>query len=131
MAKPQAATAEAISKIDAVMKGYEESGLTRRQYCQRAGIPLTTLDYYQRRRRQLRNRHGSGQKTAAGARPSPRPQRLLRVEIEKSRPAAPAKTKKPEHPGFVLTLARGRKIESDWGYCAQDLVQLIRLVEAA
>ena len=37
------------AEIAALVAGYEEGGLTRREYCERHGVALTTLDYYRRR----------------------------------------------------------------------------------
>lgn len=109
------------------MAGYEASGLTRRQYCQREGIPHTTFDYYQRRRRELRERQ---EITAASASPVRRPQQLLRVKLQNNQPARAA-AQEQKHSGFVLTLAKGRRIEAGWGCPEQDLAKLIRIVEAA
>ena len=39
----QKRTAEEVERM---LKGYEESGLSRQQYCRREGIAVTTLDYY-------------------------------------------------------------------------------------
>ncbi len=56
------------AEIAALVAGYEEGGLTRREYCARRGIALTTLDYYRRRR-----------KTGAG---------LVEVEVERGAAAS-------------------------------------------
>ena len=37
------------SEIREILQGYEESGLTRRQYCSQIGLPVTTFDYYRNR----------------------------------------------------------------------------------
>ena len=42
----QKRTAEEVEKL---LKGYEESGLSRQEFCQRERIPVTTLDYYRGR----------------------------------------------------------------------------------
>ena len=125
MARPQTPAAEALAKAEALMAGYKASGLTRRQYCQREGIPPTTFDYYQRRRRELREHQD---KTAASAAPGgPRQQRLLPVKLQSNQPAMA-----PEHQfGFVLTLAKGRRVEAGWGFREEDLARLIRTIEEA
>lgn len=129
MARPQTPTAEAIAKVDAILAGYQASGLTRRQYCQREGIPLSTFDYYKRRARQLRE-----QRTQAptGPGPAPQRQRLVRVKIEKlPKIQTPLEAAVNKSDGFALTLAKGRKIESTWDFLEQNLLKLIRTVEAA
>ena len=92
-------TAEEIERL---LQGYEESGLSRQQYCQREGIPVTTFDYYRQRSR----RKAAAQRRIAG---------LVKV--------------KPQSV-FTLTLANGRRIESAWTFSDVDLVRLIRIAEA-
>ena len=132
MARPQGPTEEAIAKVDAFLAEYEASGLTQRQYCQREGIPLTTFAYYIRRRRELRVRQGEPVVSAAPPVTRP-PQQMLRVKIEKeNNPTPPTKAKEQgQAAGFVLTLAKGRKLESGWDYAERDLAKLIRVVEGA
>ena len=40
-----------VEEVERLVSGYQQSGLTRREYCLSQGIPVTTLDYYRRRRR--------------------------------------------------------------------------------
>ena len=106
MAKANARTQEEIEQL---ISGYEESGLSRRQYCERQKIAVPTLDYYRRR-------YGK---------PGPASGRLVKVELKDSpREDQPAK-------GFSLTLCQGRRIETGWNYSEQHLARLIRIVEAA
>lgn len=42
------------AEIAALVACYESSGLTRREYCEREGLALTTLDYYRRKRAKRR-----------------------------------------------------------------------------
>ncbi len=101
-------TAEEVERL---LKGYEESGLSRRQYCQREGIPLTTLDYYrQRSTRKVAAKQRAG---ASG---------LVKVKLE------PASVEAQSI--FTLTLANGRRIESGWNFGDADLARLIRIAEA-
>ena len=84
-----------------LVEGYRRSGLTRAEYCRRAGITVRTLDYHRRR-------HDSGQ-------------RLLRVDLG---------TAAEPDSGFVLVLGNGRRVESGWKFNEADLMRLIRVVES-
>jgi hypothetical protein len=102
----QKRTAEEVERL---VKGYEESGLSRQEYCRREGIAVTTFDYY---------RHRSKRKTqpsAAGA-------RLVNVKLE----ATPIQAQSI----FSLVLANGRRIECAWSFSDADLARLIRIAEA-
>ena len=99
-------TAEEIERL---LQGYEESGLSRQQYCQREGIPVTTFDYY----RQRSSRKAAAKRRAAG---------LVKVKLE----VAPEQAQSV----FTLTLANGRRIESAWAFSDVDLARLIRIAEA-
>jgi hypothetical protein len=88
---------------------YEQSGLTRREYCERHGIPLTTFDYYRRRAR-------------AEPRSSPR---LVPVRIATPEAMVAAAG------GFTLVLVNGRRIEGNWGFAEDALVRLLRVAERA
>jgi hypothetical protein len=93
-------------EVKVLLEGFRRSGLTRRAYCQRAGIPVTTLDYY------WRQAHPTGSAV-----------RLVRVAVK----AAPAEHSQLD--SFALVLANGRRIESGWGFREPDLARLIRLAE--
>jgi transposase-like protein len=80
---------------------FQKSGLTRREFCQRHDIAVTTLDYWRRAQ--------SG------------PARLVKVKVAASEPA----------PGFTLSLANGRRIESGWSFSEAGLSRLIRVAEGA
>ena len=84
--------------------GYETSEMSRRQYCQQVGIPVTTLDYYRLRRKT-------------------KTQRLVPVKIEQ--------VAQSDASGFVLVLANGRRIESGWGFSESGLSRLLRITEQA
>jgi hypothetical protein len=99
-------TAEEIERL---LQGYEESGLSRQEYCQREGIPVTTFDYYRQRSR----RKAAAQRRIAG---------LVKVKLK----AAPVEAQSV----FTLTLANGRRIESAWAFSEVDLARLIRIAEA-
>ena len=87
-------------EIRRLVAGYATSGLTRREYCAKHGIAVTTLDYWRRREKNE--------------------PKLVPVEIE----GRLATT------GFVLALANGRRIESSWKFVEADLERLIRAAEA-
>ena len=90
--------------IQDILSAYKRSGLTRRQFCAEAGIPLTTLDYYQRRHAKLRQQSG-----------------LVPVTI--------LPTAAPNSPGFTLVLHNGRKIESRWDFPESALLRLVKTLE--
>jgi hypothetical protein len=83
-----------------LLKEFEGSGQTRREFCERHGLAVATLDSWRRGRKR-------------------RP-RLVEVAI-----AAP-----PSGAGFALILCNGRRIESSWGFAEADLARLIRAAEA-
>jgi hypothetical protein len=88
--------------IRRMIKEFQSSGETRREFCQRRHIPVTTLDYWRRRAQ-------------------PRPPRLVEVEVAASEASA----------SFSLSLANGRRIESSWRFADAELVRLIRIAESA
>jgi len=92
---------------DRLVVDYERSGLTRREYCEREGIAITTLDYHQRRRRMKR--------AAAN---------LVPVMVT----AVPAGEVRDR--GFALVLSNGRRIESGWNFDDEELARLIRIAGA-
>jgi hypothetical protein len=91
-------SAEQVSRL---IEEYGASGLTRREFCERHHIPVTTLDYWRRSQ--------------------PRKPRLVEVEV--------AATEILQ--GFTLVLANGRRIESSWRFADRELARLIQLVETA
>ncbi|MBI2679779.1 MAG: hypothetical protein HYX25_02085 [Candidatus Solibacter usitatus] len=86
-----------------LLEGFDRSGLTRRDYCEQAGIPVTTLDYYRRRK--------AKQQEAA----------LVPVKVLDSRRSQ----------GFTLVLSNGRRIESSWDFAGEELTRLVRIAEQA
>jgi len=90
------------SEMKRVVEEFRGSGLTRREFCGRRGITLTTFDYW---RRQFRGKP-----------------RLVEVEVARAEAAARS---------FTLRLANGRSIESWWGCGEEELAQLIRIAERA
>jgi hypothetical protein len=88
-------------EIRRTIEEFGNSGLTRREFCQRHHIAVSTLDYWRR------SRSGAA--------------RLVEVEIAESEAA----------PGFTLRLANGRRIESSWKFAEAELARLIRVAESA
>ncbi|HZC23786.1 MAG TPA: hypothetical protein VE866_10655 [Candidatus Binatia bacterium] len=74
--------------------------MTRREYCARHGIGMSTLDYWRRAHRKQKPR-------------------LVRVEVEPAQPLA----------GFAVVLGNGRRIEGSWCFVEADLEKLIRVAE--
>ena len=87
-------------EIRRIVEGFSKSGMTRREYCARHGITVTSLDYWRRAQQQ-------------------RKPKLVRVKVEPAQSSA----------GFALVLANGRRIESSWRFAEADLEKLIRVVE--
>ena len=82
------------------IEAFQKSGLTRREFCQRHHIAVTTLDYWRRAQS--------------------RPARLVKVKM----------AAKESAPGFSLSLANGRRIESGWSFAEAELARLIRIAES-
>lgn len=93
--------AKTKEQVRRAIQEFESSGLTRREFCQRRGIPITTLDYWRR---------------SEGRKP-----RLVEVSVAASEPTS----------GFTLGLTNGRRIESSWRFSDEDLARLIRIAESA
>jgi hypothetical protein len=74
--------------------------MTRREYCAKNGIGMTTLDYWRRAHRKQKPR-------------------LVEVAVEQAHSSA----------GFALVLANGRRIESWWSFVEAYLEKLIRVAE--
>jgi transposase-like protein len=89
-------------EIRRIVEGFAKSGLTRREYCGKHGVAMTTLDYWRRAHRREKAT-------------------LVPVAIEEA-----------HHPlaGFALVLANGRRIESSWSFAEADLRRLIRALES-
>ena len=91
-------------ELQGMIAKFGASGLTRREFCERHAIPVTTLDYY---------RHRLGRK----AKP-----RMVKVNI--------ADTDTQPQGNFTLVLANGRRIESSWRFGDAELARLIRVAES-
>jgi hypothetical protein len=100
-----------LEEVEQMLAAFQESGLTKRQFCDQQRIPLTTLEYYRQRHRKQAGTSEAGE--------------LIKVELQHGGRSEDAAQ------GFSLVLAKGRRIESHWNYDEQKLTRLIRIVEAA
>jgi hypothetical protein len=91
-----------------LLEEYAASGLSRREFGQRRGIALTTLDYWRRVH------------AIQPVRKARRP-RMVAVEVTHGEPSL----------SFALSLANGRRIESSWRFADAELARLIRIAESA
>jgi transposase-like protein len=98
------ATKRSSEEIQRLLDDYQQSGMTRVEYCRQRGISTHALDYYRRQ-------------AAREAAP-----RLARVTLTPPRNASPC--------AFSLVLENGRRIESGWDFSDADLARLIRVAEA-
>jgi hypothetical protein len=97
-------------RSELVVSEYKASGLGRREYCERHGLALTTLDYHVRRLRM---------KQAAA--------NLVPVTVT----SAPTAAEALREQGFALVLDNGRRIETGWNFDENQLARLIRIAGAA
>jgi len=88
-------------EIRGLVEGFTKSGMTRREYCAKHGVGISTLDYWRRAHRKQKPR-------------------LVEVAIEPAHRSS----------GFALVLGNGRRIESSWSFAEADLEKLIRAAEA-
>jgi len=97
------ATKRSAEEVQALLDEYQHSGEGRTAFCRRHDLPVTSLDYYLRRR-------------SLKAQP-----RLVRVKLS-LQAADPTAC-------FALVLRNGRRIESTWNFRDADLARLIRVAE--
>jgi len=91
--------------IAGVVAEYERSGLSRRSFCERTGVAVSTLDYW---RRQVREGNRA---------------RIVPVKIEAAEPAR----REGRWAGFQLSLPNGVRIESGWDFPEQALARLLQV----
>ena len=96
-----------LGEADRLAAEFEASGLSRREFCRRRGVNVSTLDAYRKRVRQTRSESAA---------------RLVAVEVSGAGPAAS---------GLAVVLPRGRRIEVERGFDATTLAQLLSLFERA
>ena len=102
------AKTESGTRLDALAAKFESSGMSRREFCQRHGIALSTLDYYRYRTRR---------KKAASV-------RLLPVSLLSTGNGI-------IRDGLAVVLGNGRRIEFRQPFTDTDLAHLLRTVEQA
>jgi hypothetical protein len=90
-----------------MIEEFEPGSLSRRAFCERMSIPVTTPYYWGWKKRE---------KT-----------RLVEVAVEKQTPNG----KNEPSPGFIVVLTNGRRIESPWSFREAELSSLIQVVESA
>src|SRR5882757_4490052 len=125
------------SEVKKILQGYEQSGLTRRQYCSQIGLPVTTLDYYRTRWQGGRGRRQAEAPLAKQTLSLDEMRRnqnsLMRVEL--SAPAEPANPKDQAHASFTVALVQGQapRIEISGARDFDEVLlgKLIRVVETA
>ena len=98
------------AEVEQLVVEYETSGMSRVEFCQKHGLALSTLAWYQMRREQ-------GHDGGAG------PNRWLAVELSGAHPVGAR--------GLTVVLTGGRRIEVGRGFDAQTLQQLVSLLEPA
>ena len=99
-------TKSSQQEVQRKLKEFATSGLTRREYSEHHGIPLTTMDYWRR---------------VANRKP-----RLAEVKVVDNK-----KVETEASSGFTITLANGRRIECLAPFADSQLSRLIRIVESA
>lgn len=103
-----AKTTDSESSRAALAAQFESSGMSRREFCERHGIPLTTLDYYRYRSRKKKNG----------------PVRLLPLNMTSTGSTAIGDS-------VAVVFANGRRIEFSQPFTEAGLGQLVRTVEQA
>jgi hypothetical protein len=100
-------TADGGNAVAALAAQFEHSGMSRREFCERHGVALTTLDYYRYRERRKK----------AG------PVRLLPVSMTGGGSVI--------RDSIAVVLGNGRRIEFRQEFTEAELAQLLRTVEQA
>lgn len=104
------AKAEGESRLGALAAKFEGSGMSRRQFCERHNMALTTLDYY---------RYRAGRNNKRGTPVRLLPVNVLNIGIGTVRD------------GLAIVLANGRRIEFRQPFTDSELAHLLRTVEQA
>lgn len=102
-----ARTADGGNAVAALAAQFENSGMSRREFCERHGMALTTLDYYRYRERRKK----------AG------PVRLLPVSMTGGGSVL--------RDSIAVVLGNSRRIEFRQEFTEAELAQLLRTVEQA
>jgi hypothetical protein len=95
--------------VEQIVCAFEESGLSRSQFCQREGLKLITLNRYLKRAR-----GAVIADTRSGG--------LIAVEVGGAKPAGSGE--------LMVVLAGGRRVEVNAGFDGATLRQLVQLLES-
>jgi hypothetical protein len=99
-----------------LVAGYRSGDLTRKEFALKAGVRVTTLDYYLRRQRQAadeeRNRN-----------------RLLPVEVVEGEGVSRGEASGDERSAISVLLAGGRRLEVGRGFDAELLIEVLHVLE--
>lgn len=98
---------------------YEQSGLTRRAFCQQHGLSTATLDNY----RKLRCKHSDGRPSSTAG--------LDLLPVDLIDYVSPAQPQQGADAGISLVLSKGRRISITTGFDAATLVRLVAVLEEA
>jgi hypothetical protein len=98
---------------------YEQSGLTRRAFCQQHGLSPASLDNY----RKLRSKHSEARQSSTAD--------LDLVPVELIDSVSPAHPQQGADAGLYLVLAKGRRISITTGFDAATLVRLVAVLDEA
>jgi transcriptional regulator with XRE-family HTH domain len=98
---------------------YRASGLTRREFAERAGVPVSTLDYYVRRERKA---------SLPGALPV---NRILPVDLIADKAEVSGASMTAPAGGISIWLSNSRRIEVRRGFDAELLLDVVRALEQA
>ena len=94
------------AEAEGLVRDFEQSGLTRKAFCQARGVALHTLDYYRHRERSRRVATPAAE--------------LLPVELIGATPSSS---------GLRVELANGRRIVVEAGFDVSHLKRLIAALE--
>lgn len=108
------------AEVAALAAGFEQSGLSRTEYCRQNGLSLATLNRHRRDARDRSDiRSGLVRHTAAAI-------SLIPVDVVDSEPAH-----QNPHAALFIEFAGGRRIGVGAGFDAETLRRLIAVLEAA
>lgn len=106
------------AEVATLVVGFEQSGLSRTEYCRQHGLSLSTLHRY---RKGASDRSGIRSGLVTHATPAVS---LIPIDVVDS-------AHKSLHTALYIELAGGRRIGVDAGFDAETLRQLIAVLEAA
>src|SRR5216683_322929 len=111
------------AEVEQLVDAFESSGLRRREFCQKHGVAVGTLDFWRKRRQERGEVAGhqlEARKVHAGAEVASSG-RLVAVELAGTATSG----------GLAVVLARGRRVEVSEGFDAATLERLLAVLEQA